>query len=116
MSDHDIPGKSADLTETYGTIVQRVPVGGGHELLIMADSCIRFAHWCDRHLRLPNSDMDLRIAPALQFGSHRPEGTTGHTVTVTDRLGFPIINVEPSILCDDCGTHGFVRNGKWSDA
>jgi len=66
--------RTHDLTETYGTIVQRFPVGSGHELLVMADGCIRFAHWCDRHLRFPDSDLDLRIAPALQFGPQHPAG------------------------------------------
>lgn len=41
-------------------------------------------------------------APALQLGS-------GHTLVSEDP-----ITVTPSILCPDCGLHGFITDGRWS--
>lgn len=112
-----ITSEQLDITDSYGVITARVGVGSGHELLVMRDGSIRFAHTCDRHVRFPNRPViPIRIAPALQFGPHKILDGTGHVVTIRDRLGFPVIDVDPSILCDDCGTHGFVRNGLWSDA
>lgn len=120
--DHQFPAllsrEQVDITESYGTIVQRVPVGSGHELLVMGDGCIRFAHDCDRHVRFPDRPvLPLRIAPALKFGSQRgTPGSPAHTVVVKqDAVRGTVLHVEPSILCEDCGTHGFVTNGLWRD-
>lgn len=72
-------------------------------LLFYADGTVRFEHKCDR------GDRGLVVcAPALQLDG-------GHTITTRDPVvdrGTPI-TVTPSILCPDCGTHGFVRNGRW---
>lgn len=119
--DHRFPAvitrEQIDLTETYGTIVERIPVGEGHELLVMADDCFRFAHDCDRSVRFPGGTLTLRVAPALQWGSHRPQGQQGHTIRVDDGFaGQHVVNVMPSIQCEDCGTHGFIHNGRWSAA
>jgi hypothetical protein len=54
-----------------------------------------FAHRCDRAER-----GTIMCAPRLD--------ATGHHIDATDPL-----TVSPSILCRDCGTHGFVRDGKW---
>lgn len=43
----------------------------------------------------------LVIAPRLRLGS-------GHTVVVDDPL-----TVTPSVLCRDCGLHGYIRQGRW---
>ena len=59
----------------------------------MKTPTIRFQHRCDR------GDRGVIIcAPALQDAHTWDEATK----TVT-----------PSILCPDCGTHGFVRRGQW---
>lgn len=57
-----------------------------------------FAHRCDRGDRGV-----ILCAPRLD--------ATGHRIEVADPL-----TVSPSILCPDCGTHGFVRAGKWVQA
>lgn len=75
-------------------------VGSGHRLNWYEDGTVRFAHTCDRKERGV-----IICAPALQLdGGHRLISEALNDVTV-----------EPSILCSDCGTHGFVRNGQWSD-
>lgn len=67
--------------------------GDSYRLLFYADGTVRFEHKCDR------GDRGLVVcAPALA-----PE----HQV---DRA---TVTVSPSILCADCGTHGFVRDGSW---
>ena len=75
-------------------------------LLFYVDGTVRFRHRCDR------GDRGVIVcAPALQLD----EG--GHRITGRDPVMEKVpVTVEPSILCSDCGTHGFVRNGRWSDA
>lgn len=60
----------------------------------------RFRHRCDRGPRGV-----IVCAPELTWG--------GHTVTVDDS---GVITVDPSIVCPDCGDHGWVRAGKWVPA
>lgn len=67
-------------------------------LLFYPDGTVRFMHRCDRGERGV-----VLCAPAL---------AQGHTVTRGSRVGRP--TVRPSILCPDCGTHGFVTDGRWS--
>lgn len=58
----------------------------------------RFRHRCDR------GDRGVIIcAPLLT------EGEGGHVVTGTENGP----TVTPSILCPDCGTHGFITDGQW---
>jgi hypothetical protein len=61
---------------------------------------VRFEHVCDR------GDRGVIVcAPELQIGH-------GHTVTGTAHGP----TVMASISCPDCGTHGFVTEGVWTDA
>jgi hypothetical protein len=87
----------------YGPVKQRITVGGheGHDLqvLVMVNGQMRFSHVC--HLRGGHT---LRIAPLLQLEA-------GHRVEQMDPL-----TISPSILCEDCGLHGFVREGSWTSA
>lgn len=46
-------------------------------------------------------EKQLMLAPALRIGE-------GHTVECEDPL-----TVSPSVLCPDCGLHGYVRVGRW---
>lgn len=77
----------------------------GFRLLHYPDGTVRFEHRCDR------GDRGVIVcAPALQIGS-------GHTLTHAGEgdhnnpRGKP--TVSPSILCPDCGLHGFVTDGRW---
>lgn len=86
-----------DYAEAY-----RVEVGGGfYRLLTYADGTVRFEHVCNRRSR------GLIIcAPKLQLNDD-------HLLTYDDQ-GRP--TVTPSILCEDCGTHGWIQAGVWTNA
>ena len=61
---------------------------------------VRFEHVCVR----PRDNETLLIAPMLtgqgQVGGHQVVSISPVTIT-------------PSILCTDCGMHGFITGGKW---
>lgn len=90
-------GDMIDATP-WGEADDSVYVGAGHALVFFPDEVL-FSHICDRGDR-----GILRCAPALQIANG------GHQI---DRAS---LTVHPSILCPDCGTHGFVTNGRWTDA
>lgn len=73
-------------------------LGEGMALFFYTDGTVRFRHRCDRGARGV-----IYCGPRLQIGS-------GHSVT-ENASGAPTIT--PSILCDDCGTHGYVTDGIW---
>ena len=75
--------------------------GDSYRLLSYPDGTVRFEHRCDRGER-----GRIICAPALRIGS-------GHTLTYNDARS---PTVEQSILCPDCGTHGWVRAGFWVSA
>ena len=89
-----------DVVQTYGEVESSVRVGLGIQLLFMQDGTVRIAHNC----KLLGNDARLRCAPALMIGQ-------GHTVVTREPL-----TIVPSILCPDCGLHGFVTNGVWVPA
>lgn len=66
------------------------------------DGAIRFEHICDRGPRGV-----IICSPAIQVGPHG----NGHRIISRDPW-----HIEPSILCPDCGTHGWVRGGLWTGA
>jgi hypothetical protein len=69
----------------------------GMALVGYPDGRVAFRHVCDR------GDRGVIVcAPFLQTetGGHRV--VSRHPWTIA-----------PSILCPDCGTHGFVRDGSW---
>lgn len=63
------------------------------------DGTIRIGHKCIR----PRDGSTLIVAPALT--------TPGHVVVSTDP-----VTITPSILCEDCGMHGYITDGVWRDA
>ncbi len=70
-----------------------------HRVLFYDDGTVRFEHRCDRWPRGV-----IVYAPVLQLGR-------GHEITSDDPL-----TITPSILCQDCGTYGSIRDGKWVQA
>jgi hypothetical protein len=78
---------------------RREEVGDAKALLTYPDGVVQFEHVCDRGRRGV-----IVCAPRLQL-----EG--GHVLTRAGDDG--PVTVTPSILCDDCGTHGFVTDGVW---
>lgn len=79
-----------------GRVERVVEVGDDKALLFMADGTVRFRHVCDRSARDAGT---IVCSPAL---------SDLHTVRSDDP-----VDVSPSILCSDCGTHGYVRDGAW---
>jgi hypothetical protein len=73
-------------------------LGDEMALFFYADGVVRFRHRCDRGARGV-----IYCGPRLQIGS-------GHSLAI-DASDTP--TVTPSILCEDCGTHGFVNAGVW---
>ncbi|WP_162941583.1 hypothetical protein [Desertimonas flava] len=92
-------GSMVDLTPTQ-LVATRIDLDAERAVVGMADGRWLFSHVCDRGDR-----GILRAAPALQVagGGHR----IVHVVPLT---------ITPSILCDDCGTHGFVTRAEWVPA
>lgn len=98
-----------------------VDVGSGVRLLITCDP-VRLGpymveHECkvlpgevDPETGETGEDVQVVCAPAL----------SSHAVTYDDELPqwdrHRSVTVEPSILCPDCGLHGWVRDGVWTDA
>lgn len=100
------------MAEILATVIQpgwnvsvniRNEDGPDFRLLFYPDpSEVRFLHQCDRSHR----DAGIIVcAPRLtdvnQPGGHQITGMR-HAPTV-----------RASILCDDCGTHGFITDGRW---
>ena len=97
MSDQ-IVGPEPFLVEPGWSSTRIIRNAGGPQYRVLGypDGTMRFEHRCDRGERGV-----VICAPALRLGD-------GHTVVEMDPL-----TVTPSILCPDCGTHGFIRAGAW---
>lgn len=78
------------------TWTARVDLGGDLAILFYGDDDVRFHHLCDRGKR-----GIVICAPRLQIGR-------GHSVVRREPL-----TIVASVMCDDCGTHGFVTDGAW---
>lgn len=78
----------------------RNPGGPNYRVLFYPDGSARFEHRCDRGDQFAT----VICAPALQLDG-------GHAIITREPL-----TVTPSILCPDCGTHGFIQNGRWLPA
>lgn len=72
---------------------------GPYRIYFHPDGTVRFGHRCDRGERGV-----IICDPALQIGR-------GHTVISDDP-----VTIVASILCPDCGTHGWVTDGRWVPA
>lgn len=98
LAGHQVSG---DVPRVVQPGFTRIDVIGEYRLLSYDDGTVRFEHTCDRGPRGV-----IVCAPALQIGN-------GHTLT-RNNDGQP--TVRASILCDDCGTHGWVTDGRWDGA
>lgn len=101
-----------DLTPTEGVhrVVPIVDCTVGADVVFMDDGTHLFAHVCDRRPTNParstrfRADAGvIRCAPALD--------PVGHQIISVEPL-----TISPSILCVDCGLHGFIRDGRWISA
>lgn len=86
---------AACYDRSYERIIQIIG-SNTKDVLVYADGTLRFRHHCK-----VIDGTCLVVAPALRLGE-------GHQVVSMDPL-----TIEPSILCPDCGTHGFIRHGEW---
>ena len=75
-----------------------IPHTGGesYRVLIYKDGTHRFEHRCKRA-----DDDSVICAPSLRH----------HTIENEEPL-----TISPSILCSDCDTHGYIRQGRWVEA
>lgn len=91
------PALLADVVDPNWDIREEV---GPDIALLYYGSEIRFEHICDRGKRGV-----IRCSPLL---------SPGHDVRSKGRRGLPRqTTVSPSILCEDCGTHGHITLGVW---
>lgn len=81
------------VDDTWDT---REEVGGGVWALHYPDGVIRIEHYCTR----TRDGLTIICAPRL-VEAHQVTGGLGH------------LTVNPSILCGDCGLHGFITDGTW---
>lgn len=75
------------------------PLGGDVYWLPMSDSdtgqkYTLIWHWCEA--RKPG-----------------PGWTSARTID-HQHISFDPLHIEPSLLCKDCGWHGFIRDGQWA--
>lgn len=94
MTDVEI---TADLTN--GELIDRTVDHGKVQTLWYSDGEVGLRHVCTR----PRDGRTLVVAPRLQLDN-------GHTIVSRDP-----VTVTPSCACDDCGLHGFLTNGVWTD-
>jgi hypothetical protein len=62
-----------------------------------------FWHWCPTYAGMPEEQ--------TVSGGWIGAGTSAHTLVSREPL-----HLEPSLLWNCCGTHGFVRDGEWIPA
>lgn len=80
---------------------RRLDFGNHLALLRYPNGEWRFEHRCDRGEQRGIIDCAPLLAEA-------------HTITVEP--GSEVVTVAPSILCPDCGTHGWVVRSEWRAA
>lgn len=77
--------------------------GPSYRLLFYPDPAeVRFEHTCDRAHR----NAGVIVCAPLLSNVNQPGG---HQVTGPQERP----TVRASILCEDCGTHGFITDGRW---
>lgn len=86
----------ADLSGGYTGLLDH---GSGVQSAWYPDGSVGIRHTCDRGEKRGT----LIVAPRLVL-----DGPSGHVITRNDPL-----TVTPSVACDDCGLHGFIRDGRW---
>lgn len=100
--------------------VVRIKIENSDHWLFVYSNEFRFVHICDRGER-----GIIVCGPVLQTanGAHqvllRPTDSTDFldpTLPITPGGSVFDVTVTPSILCEDCGTHGFITNTKWKEA
>ena len=104
MSEHRTEAFLVPAGWEWCDIIRNI-AGPAFRLLYYPDGAVRFEHRCDRGER-----GTIICAPALQIGN-------GHTLTRNGILSHSNPKGQPtvraSVLCPDCGTHGFITDGWW---
>lgn len=90
----DVSYKGGRVQASFDTPRGRV------EAILHDDGAVRIRHRC----KLIGEGRRLVCDPSLQLGN-------GHTVESWSPL-----TIRPSVGCFDCGLHGFIQDGGWSDA
>lgn len=83
--------------------------GETYRLLFWSDVEVGFEHRCDR------GDRGVIVCAPRLTSVGQPGG---HQITwsMPSHNGRLVPTVRASILCPDCGTHGFITDGRWRDA
>lgn len=80
-------------------------------LLHYPDNTVRFEHCCDRGER-----GTIVCAPAIHLGPVDPGWTISRNEVQTHANPKGEPTIRPSVLCPDCGLHGFITDGWWREA
>lgn len=86
-----------DLPEVHDRNFERSADHGVVQTLWYPGGSVGVRHVCHR----TRDGLTVIAAPRLQLDN-------GHHIISTDP-----VTVTPSILCDDCGLHGFITDGVW---
>lgn len=99
----------ADLRPSTDKIDRVIPLPDcsvGAEFIITTDNRRLFSHVCDRRPSNPNRSARFRANAGVIRAA--PELDPEHEISSIEPL-----TIRPSILCLDCGLHGFIRDGHW---
>ncbi len=108
MSADEVPSLRNGYADWNDVTVIPNPGGRDFEVLWLADGTgARFEHLCDRSSTGRGS---IVCAPEMRF----VDGLDGqaHHILVSRNP----VTIRPSVLCSDCGTHGFITDGQWVQA
>lgn len=83
----------------WALVVGRVELGDGIAVVEDSEGMHYFEHLCSGEVEVPRRGT-ARVSPMLS--NHTRSGPLAE------------ITIAPSILCPDCGLHGFVTGGVWN--
>ena len=89
-----------------------VDIGGGHSIHFVAYEGDPHAGMNDRHKRPDNGE------PCEGFISFTGSAWSNKFTDIEtwDVQSWEPLTMSPSLLCNICGDHGFIENGKWRKA
>ncbi len=96
-----------------------IDLGGGHAIRFYSgygcpDDVIGAIETHTRPDGSPCEGSILLATPETEAWLAAHPGEQGRAIWAVNSWG--PLDLSPSLLCSDCGNHGFVRNGKWQGA
>lgn len=107
--------------------ISAVDIGGGHQYAWMwrrpidwpeneAWDVTRDGHFPDDVFAIqeqhPRGDDPERLCEGLVYLRHPYDHTVGAVWKVNS---WDPLDIDPSVLCPRCGSHGYIHEGKWTD-